>query len=219
MSGRDAILTSIRVQLGRKAASPSRVAELEAGLAAPVAKVLPARAQGAPEDWPARFIAMAEFSAATIVTLPDMAAVPQAVARFLASHNLPARAVAAPALDGLDWNLAPSLSLRFGTALPEDVVGVTRAYAGVAETGTLVQRSGPDTPTGINFLPETHVVILRQADLVGSYEAVWARLRQDGALPRTVNMITGPSRTGDIEQEILVGVHGPRRLHILLIEA
>lgn len=217
MSARDDILGGIRARLGRKAASSARLAELQRGLADPRARIVPARAQGDAPELIERFIEMAEFAAASVERLARMDDVPQAVARFLAGHNLPARLVAAPALEGTDWSMAPALEVRFDTARPEDVVGLTRAYAGVAETGTLVQRSGPDTPTGINFLPETHIIVLRAGDLVGSYETVWQRLRREGALPRTVNLITGPSRTGDIEQQILVGVHGPRRLHVLLV--
>jgi L-lactate dehydrogenase complex protein LldG len=64
------------------------------------------------------------------------------------------------------------------------------------------------------------VVVVNAADIVGDYEAVWERLRQRfgrGAMPRTVNFITGPSRSGDIEQTLLLGAHGPRRLHIVVV--
>jgi L-lactate dehydrogenase complex protein LldG len=97
---------------------------------------------------------------------------------------------------------------------------MSHALAGVAETGTLVLTSGPDNPTTINFLPETHIVAVRADDIVGDYESVWDAFRLRfgrGALPRTVNMITGPSRSGDIEQTILLGAHGPRRLHIVVV--
>ncbi len=79
--------------------------------------------------------------------------------------------------------------------------------------------SGPQTPTTLNFLPENHVVVVRASQVVGAYEEVWDRLRaaNPAALPRTVNMITGPSRTGDIELRLELGAHGPRRLHIVLI--
>jgi L-lactate dehydrogenase complex protein LldG len=90
----------------------------------------------------------------------------------------------------------------------------------VAETGTLILTSGPDNPTTLNFLPENHIVILFADDIAGNYEDVWDRLRRmNGSnLPRTVNMITGPSRTGDIEQTIELGAHGPRRLHIMIVD-
>ena len=80
--------------------------------------------------------------------------------------------------------------------------------------------SGADNPTTLNFLPETHIVVLESGDLVGTYEEVWTRLREkfgEGEMPRTVNMITGPSRTADIEQTLELGAHGPRRLHVIIL--
>jgi L-lactate dehydrogenase complex protein LldG len=102
-----------------------------------------------------------------------------------------------------------------------DLVSLSHAEAGVAETGTLVLPSGPANPTTLSFLADTHLVMIRAADIVGDYEAVWTRLRArygTGILPRTVNFITGPSRSADIEQTLLLGAHGPRRLHVLLVE-
>jgi L-lactate dehydrogenase complex protein LldG len=100
-------------------------------------------------------------------------------------------------------------------------VSVTGAFAAIAETGTLMLLSGPSGPTTLNFLPDNHIVVLRASQLVGAYEEAWGRLRElygPGKLPRTVNLITGPSRTADIEQTIQLGAHGPRRLHILVVE-
>ena len=101
------------------------------------------------------------------------------------------------------------------------LLSVTGAFAAVAETGTLMLVSGPEHPTTLNFLPDTHIVVLERNAVVGTYEEAWDRLRAatGGApLPRTVNFVTGPSRTGDIEMQIELGAHGPRRLHILLVE-
>ena len=100
---------------------------------------------------------------------------------------------------------------------------MTGAFAGIAETGTLMLRSGPESPSTLNFLPDTHMVVLRASQIRKSYEDGWDEIRRQmdsrpDSLPRTVNFITGPSRTGDIEQKILMGAHGPRRLHIVLIE-
>jgi L-lactate dehydrogenase complex protein LldG len=81
--------------------------------------------------------------------------------------------------------------------------------------------SGPQTPTTLNFLPETHVVVVRRDQIVATYEEAWGHLRAvqtKGMLPRTINFITGPSRTADIEQHMELGAHGPRRLHIVLVE-
>jgi L-lactate dehydrogenase complex protein LldG len=124
-------------------------------------------------------------------------------------------------INGLPWTEdAPSLERHRGRADMTDETSLSRAFAGVAETGTLVVTSGPDNPTTLNFLPENHIVILFADDIVASYEDVWDRLRHlnGSALPRTVNMITGPSRTGDIEQTIELGAHGPRRLHIMIVD-
>lgn len=169
------------------------------------------------------FITMATNAAATLENLPDAAAVPAAVARYLASQNLPAAAIISPALTGLPWSEhAPSLTIRSGAPQDSDPVSVTPVLAGVAETGTLVTSSGPATPSTLNFLPDTHIAILHAVNIVGGYEEIWDRLRathSDGSWPRTVNMITGPSRTGDIDMVIQLGAHGPRRLHILLVGA
>jgi L-lactate dehydrogenase complex protein LldG len=106
-----------------------------------------------------------------------------------------------------------------GRGEDSDAVSVTGAFAGVAETGTLVLVSGPEHPSTLNLLPETHIVVLRRDQLVGSYEDAWALLRVMGrGMPRTVTMVTGPSRTADIEQTLQLGAHGPRRLHIVLID-
>jgi L-lactate dehydrogenase complex protein LldG len=101
-------------------------------------------------------------------------------------------------------------------------VSVAHADAGVAETGTLVLTSGQDNPTTLNFLPEVEIVVLTAADIAGDYETVWDRIRERygrGTMPRTVNYVTGPSRSGDIEQTIILGAHGPRTLHIVVVGA
>jgi len=89
-----------------------------------------------------------------------------------------------------------------------------------AETGTLVMASGPDNPTTLNFLPDTHIVVVDAKDIAGDYETVWARVREKfgiEALPRAINLITGPSRSADIAQILILGAHGPRRLHVLIV--
>jgi L-lactate dehydrogenase complex protein LldG len=78
--------------------------------------------------------------------------------------------------------------------------------------------SGPRSPSTINFLPETEVVVLPADAVVGAMEDALAQVRRSGTMPRTINFITGPSRTGDIEQRIEMGAHGPRRLHIVIVD-
>ena len=167
------------------------------------------------------FCQWAEANNATVARV-DMAGVPAEVVAYLARNNLPAQAAMAPSpqLEAYDWASQRMLSLRRGRGEAADQVSITGAFAGIAETGTLVMTSGPEHPVTLNLLPDTHVVVLREADIVGGYEDVWARLRErygKNGMPRTVNTITGPSRTGDIEQTIELGAHGPRRMHVVVV--
>ena len=222
-AARTAILTEIRRSLKRGPLDPKREAELRVRVAAHRRNLMPARATTL--DHSARidlFVAMAEEVQATVARVATAGGVPEAVARYLAGENLPAKLVMAPeaSLDQIPWEAHPLLQIRRGRAEPADAVGLTPCFAAIAETGTLMLTSGADTPTTLNFLPDTHIVLVHADQVVATYEDGWDRLREAGVsrLPRTVNFITGPSRTGDIEQRIVLGAHGPRRLHILVVE-
>ncbi|MGJ3259778.1 MAG: LutC/YkgG family protein [Rhodospirillales bacterium] len=160
---------------------------------------------------------------ATVVHIRSLDDVPDQVGAYLREHQLPAKIKIAPhdALKSLDWQAKTSLMVEDGRGAGDDGVSVSMAYGGVAETGTLVMSSGPQSPTSLNFLPLDHIVVLSADDIAGDYETVWERIRNEagpGRLPRTVNWITGPSRTADIEQTLLLGAHGPQRLHILIVD-
>jgi L-lactate dehydrogenase complex protein LldG len=182
-----------------------------------------ARGRLAPAPRVELFQAMAQEASATVARLASAADIPAAVADYLARENLPAeiRLAPDPALAAVPWDRRPLLTVTTGISDGNQAVSVTRAFAAVAETGTLALTSGPDTPTTLNLLPDTHIVVLRADSVVGGLEEVWPRLRAaygDRAMPRTLNFITGPSRSADIEQKLLMGAHGPRRLHILLVD-
>jgi L-lactate dehydrogenase complex protein LldG len=162
---------------------------------------------------------------ATVVRVAGMAAVPGAVARYLSAHNLPTDVKIAPnpALRDIPWAEQSLLTVTSGRADGTEETGVTLAVAGIAETGTLMMLSTPEDPTTLNFLPRNHVAVVRAADICGAYEEAWTRLRAKADrrgrfMPRTVNWITGPSRTADIELELLLGMHGPQRLHIVIVD-
>lgn len=221
MSSRDEILESIRQSLGRGALPRDRVEGLEARLENPRANLIPARSRVSRGELVAQFAERAENAAATVVEVASLNEVPAAIVDYLTGCNLPLAAARAPdpLLDGIAWDERSMLSLRRGNADPADEVTVTSAFAGVAETGTLMLLSGPEHPTALNFLPETHIVVLPKSRVVGAYEDGIARMRAAlGAVPRTINFVTGPSRTGDIEQTIELGAHGPRRLHIVMVD-
>jgi Uncharacterized conserved protein len=218
-SARAQILGGIRKALGSAEGSD----EARRRLAVHPRNLVPVRAQVPHDRQVELFATMATEVAATVERLSGLDDVPRAVAEYLAGLNLPAEIRVAPdaALDTVPWDQRPTLTVTKGRARDTDGVSVTGAFAGVAETGSLMLLSGAERPTTLNFLPDTHIVLLRRGQVVGTMEDAWDRLRVQGiagTMPRTVNFITGPSRTGDIEMRIELGAHGPRRLHILLVE-
>lgn len=225
MSSRNVILNKIKSKLDRPDDLKSRT-DIQKRLQGHKNNLIPARANLSHDQRVALFCQEATRVNATIEMLESFTDVPNAVSDYLRTHQLPARIKIAPHADltKQDWDIKTSLLVEEGRGKGDDGVSVSVAFAGVAETGTLVMTSGPDTPTSLNFLPLDHIVVLRAEDIEGNYEAVWQRIREkqtaDGkndTLPRTVNWITGPSRTADIEQTLLLGAHGPQRMHILIV--
>tara|TARA_R110000787_G_scaffold63679_11_gene144287 strand:- start:392143 stop:392850 length:708 start_codon:yes stop_codon:yes gene_type:complete len=226
MSGRDHILGKLKAKLGRATTSASGNDALD-HMQAHRKNLIPARGDLPKDQRVALFKQEAEKVNATVSELSHFGDVPNAVAAYLRQHQLPAAIKIAPhpGLKNLRWAEDTSIEVLDGRANGDDPVSVSVALGGVAETGTLVMVSGPDTPTSLNFLPLDHIVVVSADDIAGNYEAVWERLRaqadaagRPGTLPRTVNWITGPSRTADIEQTLLLGAHGPQRLHILIVD-
>jgi L-lactate dehydrogenase complex protein LldG len=217
LSARDKILARIRKAQGRGGSRPSQ-AELEA-----VETYLRAHPRGTlpkvEADLVARFRARAEATQCTTEEVIRAADIPQAVARYLSAGKLPAAGCVWPQLADLDWKGA-GLALEPRGAKDDDPVGVTGAFAAIAETGTLVLASGPDTPASVSLLPETHVAVLEARRIVPHMEDAWALARAEfGQLPRAINFVSGPSRTADIDQTIVLGAHGPYRVHIVLVRA
>ena len=219
MSDRAKIFADIRRALDVTSMDAARRRAVDARLADPPESVIPARGQTA--DPAGLFRAEAERVFATVEMVATAGDVPVRIAGFLRAKNLPPRLRKGtdPYLAALPWAATP-LTLDEGRSDGADQVGLAHAFAGIAETGTLALVSGPDNPTTLNFLPETQIVVVEAQKMVGDYEAFWRELRAaygGGAMPRTVNFITGPSRSADIEQTLLLGAHGPRALHILVV--
>jgi len=220
------MLAAIRRGLRRGPLPEDQAAMLRGRLASHPRHLIPARSRLPHAEQVALFVTNVEKEFGSVARVPDLDAVPEAVALYLAAQNLPTDLVMAPhpELQAIPWATRPLLRLREGRAEASDLVSLQHAFAGIAETGTLMLTSGPESPTRNNFLPDTHIVVMRGEQVVASYEDGWTRLRQrrraegQSPMPRTVNFITGPSRTGDIEQRIELGAHGPRRLHIVLID-
>lgn len=215
-SAREVILSRIRRSLRRTAPlEPSVSSALAARMTAHPVHAQPRVS----EDLVERFAAKLQAAGATLAKVPDLAAVPDAVRAHLKGDGAPVCLVvsADPLVGAMRWPAGVAAETR--AARNGDAASVTGALVGVAETGTLALLSSPESPTTLNFLPEDHIVVLRRAQIVRHLEDVWSALRSLGpGMPRTVNLISGPSKTADVEQTLQTGAHGPRRLHVILVE-
>ena len=222
MSGdaRAAVLGRLRRALGRGRDVSALRRAVGERLSEPRANLIPARADLDRYGRIRVFTEQAEAVQTAVRRVDRYRDLPRAVIDYLRLHNLPPRLVMAsdPALAQADWQ-GGMLETHNGPAADEDLVGLTVAYAGIAETGTLMLLSAPEAPTTLAFLPETSLVVLPSDRILRAYEDGFALLREEhGALPRSINFITGPSRSGDIEQTLQLGAHGPRRLCVLLVD-
>ncbi len=219
MTSREDILGRVRAHLKRDAANAATGrAAIEATLAA--------RAQGPrPAVDPqksaltGRLIEKSLAYSSTVDQVATRAEVPAAVARYLAGLKLPMQAVVWPELARLDWS-GSGIAAEARGAQDADLIGITGCFCAIAETGTLMLCGSPDAPATVSLLPETHIALVPASRIVAGMEEGFALARAElGQLPRAVNFISGPSRTGDIEQTIVLGAHGPYRVHLILLTA
>jgi L-lactate dehydrogenase complex protein LldG len=219
---RDAILDKIRGALGADPTNLERRSAVAARLAEPPQHLVPAIACQTAAELVARFQSALRSRAADVIAVAAPRDIPSAIARFLRAHDLPlsVRAGVDPYLAALPWPTTPDLTLETGPAQAGDGTGLSHAVAGVAETGTLVLASGADSPVTLAYVPDTHLAVIEASAIVGSYEDAIERVAAMygvGTLPRTLNLISGASRTGDIGGRIVTGAHGPRRLGVLVV--
>ena len=220
-AAREAVLAKVRAALGKTGD--------RTGAAAAARAYIDAHAQGPrpamPHDLVERFLRRATDTESTVERIATLAQLPQAVARYIDALDLDAslaeqkshRGVCWPEFADLDWPVA-GLAIEARPARGGDRLGITGAFCAIAETGTLVITSGAATPTASMLLPDTHVAVVRPERIVAGMEEALALVRAErGAMPRAVNLVSGPSRTGDIEQTIVVGAHGPFRVHIVVL--
>lgn len=218
---KDFVLNAIRRGLRRGPLPEDQKAMLRGRLARHPRHTIPARSRLPHAEQVALFVRNVEKEFGSVVRVPDLAAIPGAVADYLSAQNLPSRFAMAPhpELQSVPWADRPLLEIREGKAEATDLVSVTQAFSGIAETGTLMLPSAPVRPTTLNLLADTAIVVLRASNLVGAYEEAWDKLRSEmGGMPRNVMLVTGPSRSADIEQALELGAHGPRNLHVILVE-
>jgi L-lactate dehydrogenase complex protein LldG len=220
---RDAILAQVRASLARDGSCDAdRAAAAKRRLSSPSRSPLPLNAATGTRDvLLGRFRAALAAHGVTEIGVAAAADVPGAVATYLTERNLPLRVCTArdERIARMPWDRVSQVSLRRGMPNEEDGAALSHALAGVAETGTLVLDSGPDNPTSLALLAETHVIAVAVETIVGSYEDAFDLVRARfgrHALPRSLNFVTGASRTGDIGGRIVMGAHGPRRLAVVV---
>ncbi len=95
--------------------------------------------------------------------------------------------------------------------------GVSNALYGLATTGSVVLAASPDEPRARSLLPSVHVSLLREDRILPSLAELFEAL--GGELPSALAVVSGPSRSADIEQKLAVGVHGPGEVHVVLVSA
>ena len=188
---REAVLARVRAKLGVRGDEPGRRGLVHSRLRTHAANPIPERAQAPRAELARLFQTMLEKHGAKTIRVRTLKGISEAIATALRDQNLPSR-------------------IRVG----EDAIFDSLR----AEPGVIEVLSGPDNPSTLNFLPENHFVVVLVGDIAGSYEECWSKLRADGEgrMPRTVNLISGPSRTADIEQTIVMGAHGPKNLVVII---
>lgn len=224
MNGRDAIFANIKKSLHVSGDDRARREAVATRLEQHPRGVIPARGQKPASERTALFAQMVENAKASVSVLESREDVPAAVAAYLRSKNLPQsiRFGDDERLSLIPWAKERTLEVTKGASDGAQLASVSYSFAAVAESGTLVMLSGADNPTTLNFLPDHHLVVVDEKDIAGDYETVWEKIRDRfgaKAMPRVVNWITGPSRSGDIEQTHLLGAHGPRSLHVLVVRS
>jgi L-lactate dehydrogenase complex protein LldG len=217
MSARENILARIRGAQGKAGAEPT-AADLErvrAVIARPVTGPQPAFAH--PPDLLGQFLKECDRVGTTHAQVASEADIPREVARYLAATGLEPRVVSWVEYAGLDW--APAgVAFEARPARRDDRTGLTGCFCAIAETGTTLLLGAPEEPKVTALLPETHVCVARKSRLLGTLEEAFALVRRErGELPRSAFFVSGPSRTADIEQTMVIGAHGPYRVHVIIV--
>jgi L-lactate dehydrogenase complex protein LldG len=214
-AAREQVLANIRSALARGELDKAKLADLRERIDRHPRHIEPAFSEPPRQ----RFQQKLEAAEASFVVLDTLAEVTVEVERYLDACAAPKHLVTSGDewLAALEW--PESIELRPWLAKSDAKVSLTAAHCGIAETGTLLLVSGEHKPTSLNFLPDYHIVVLTAEQLLLRMEDAWDSLRTSFAqMPRTVNFISGPSKTADVEQTVEYGAHGPRYLHVILVD-
>ncbi len=199
MNARDEILANIRARKLAPAPAPEKYA-----------------APKPTGDAVANFSERAGWVQTEVRMLDKMADVPAAIAELLRAKNMAASINLPPdaELAALPWG--NTLTVKSNAPGPDDAAVTTAPFA-LAETGTLVYPARADSPAAWHFRAGFEIAVLRAPNVLPQMEDALARIKGTGPIPHTINFVTGPSRTGDIEQTLELGAHGPKALAVLIV--
>lgn len=173
------------------------------------------------EDLNIQFAARVRASSATLVEVGSLGEVPAVIRNEMQRLQLAGPVVTGrhPVLEALAAGPdCPKPEWACRSFSESDRVALSHALAGIAETGSLALASGTDNPVTLNYLPDLHIILVSATDLLATLDDLWPRLRRattNSRWPRSINLITGPSRTADVEQTLQLGAHGPRKVLVV----
>ena len=214
----ESVRAALFARLRERSPAPAEPAEIARALAT-IGYATAARMPHA--DLHTAFIANVLANKGTLELALDRGAAVRAIGRYLYNRFRTHKLVAGndPRLAAMPWRDGGVLP-RFGAAEPGDAAALSYARLGVAETGAIVTFTGRANPGRNNLLPEDHLVLVNREDVVATLEDAWAKIRIEtgaGAWPRGIQFIAGPSSTADVEAQLVLGAHGPRRWHVILV--
>lgn len=217
-SGREQILGAVREQLAR---SPETSSHDDPPLEPPAERSTDAVVHTDRAGRAAAFEQRLTAVGGCVHPVADAAAAARVIERIAGEHNAQRIGVSdAPELGTIRG------ALRCDTLSPDAgrdellacEVGLTTAQWGIAETGSLVLVSGEEHHRRLSLTPTVHIAVLSADRIVATLGEALAKARgTTPAPPGAITLITGPSRTADIELTLVVGVHGPKELHVLLL--
>ncbi|MEO1204747.1 MAG: LUD domain-containing protein [Pseudomonadota bacterium] len=219
MSARDVIMMEVRASLGASKQTKQAAFEIQADADALLDEPDAVRPALTSSDVVESFCTRATGPKvnATLDRVADVTEITRAIAAYLDGIELPLVVATAPhaTLRALDWEDAGFQ--RVDTA--DDGVFIAIAQWAIAETGSVVFHSGAETPILSNFLAGTQIVVMPKSSIVGHLEDYIEAARASGdPAPRNACLVTGPSGTSDIEGAFVRGAHGPRNVHIIVVD-
>ncbi len=211
------VLADIRSRLGVAENDPGRLAAVNERIASHPRNTIPGRAKMPHEALIEQFQQRSEGRGMTTSRVANNQAVIAEILNRIDGVEIELCVSTDVLAMGLPFESESRIKLVKWT--PKSSLGttLTTCYGGVAETGSLAVISSKSNPLSQSFLGDQHIVILQTKDIVGAYEEVWQRVREEGGMPRDLTLVSGPSSTGDIEMRMEYGAHGPRGLHVIIV--